>query len=555
MNFMLPFLKNNKIAALVWRETIKNAALITFAVLAVLSFILVKNKTEWYFHLPLLFSGICAVWAAHYRLRIVFLVLLGIITCFERHLIIHYSSVFSAIGSQVLITLQITDPDEITAYFKLFRPIEYVLPLLFAAGCAVEFWQKRPPLSQGIPALDRKEVRCAVLVLSLTGLLWSISIEFAPPFVEYIRTWKKEKNFYQQRAAFRFNARSQDRKPVTTVLIIGESHRKDALDRFVFGPDSHAPFLKKVSQQGLVWHFDNMITPYQQTFFSVFTLLTRRGNDGHNLLWPENGLFGLFNEAGYQTVFLTYQNTSPKLTGYNFAVNEANVYINHRNFSGTKFDHGMLRPLKEIMERKKYLPEKEMNAAAEKKNLFIIAKMVGVHFHYTSRYPKSYALYKPCYSEKLKRSEYSLKDKVLLDNTYFNAMAYSADFLDKAARQIDEHPEPAVMIFVSDHGIINFDDKENVFFGAAKSNFHIPCFIYGNAPYRAQLSAEMIKNMKKNRALSVTNSYLFDTVATLSNVTYPGKRAEMDLTSDRVQPVSPRDVWVVKTKRKFEELP
>lgn len=329
------------------------------------------------------------------------------------------------------------------------------------------------------------------------------------------------------------------------MLVIGESHRKDAFDRFISGRESQAPFLRDLYARKELWPFDNMITHYQQTWFSVFTLLSRRGNDAHNILWPEKGLFSLFREAGFETTFITYQKKFPEQLGYNFVVNEADTYINHRDFSKTKFDHGMLPALAGIMQKHKQTPGKS----------FIVIKMVGPHFHYSTRYPNSFRLFTPCYDRRMEKNQYRPEEKEILQNTYFNAMSFSVTFLDEVAKMIASHPVPAVMLFASDHGVINYDDGKNPFFGAAKSNFHIPCFVYGNKFYRRSLPEEMRKALQKNRDLPITNSFLFDTAASLSGITYPGKKQKMDLTSRCAEQAMNRQVWVLKKKMDYESLP
>ena len=519
----------------------KHASALPTLCLVVFSYLMLNHKTPWFISNSVLLSGILAICFCGFRHRTVFLAVLGVFTCFERHFIIHYGAPFSEIGTQALITLCITDQDEIKAYLKIFKTTEYLMPLIFAAGCITEAVFRSPPLSEHFhlkKLRGKKEIlSCAASVI----LLLASGAELVPPAVEHLKNWNHQKEFYKQRSAFKFDSRAKNKKGITTVLIIGESHRKDVFDRFVFEQDSYAPFLYNAMKSGLIWSFDDVITHYQQTYFSVFTLLCRRGADGHNVFWKEKGLAGLFQEAGFKTAYMTYQKKTPQQFGYNFVVNESEKYINHRESSGTKFDHGMLKILAELM-------------PADQKNKLIILKMVGVHFHYATRYPKSRTLFKPCYTGSMQKNEYKLKDREKLINTYYNAMAYSADFLDKAAKQVDNHPEPAVLIFVSDHGIINFDDNKNAFFGAAKSNFHIPCFIYGNAAYRKQLPAEKIHAIRQNRTLPVTNSYLFDTIASLSGVDYPGKRSSMDLTSSLAKPVIDRKVYVVKQKVSYDKL-
>ena len=508
------------------------------AALAATSFFLLKNGVSAITSTLILLSGLCAVVFCGWKGRFWYLFILGVTCCFERHFIIHYGDGFHAIGAQALITMHITDVDEIKSYLSVFRFAELLLLLLFVAGCMLEAAFKSPPLcGSGI----RRPLSIAGRAAAPLLLFAAAGADVAPPVFEHLENWGSQRDFYIARRDFKFHAvsRAPD-APLFCLLVIGESHRKDEFDRLALGEHGHAPALCEARKRGVLYEFDDMITHYQQTWFSVFTLLTRRGENGKNVLWPEKGLFSLFREAGFHTVFLTYQKKTPENLGYNYVVNEADDYIDHRDFSGTKFDQGMLPLLARLM-------------SSPAPRQFVVIKMVGVHFHYVSRYPGNFRMYTPCYDGKVK--QYEIADRVKLVNTYRNAMAFSAAFLDEAVKMIERHPQPAVMVFLSDHGVINYDDGKNVFFGGARSNFHIPCVIYGNDAFRKRMPPEYDRALRKNRFLPITNSYIFDTVASLAGIDYPGKRSEMDLTSDRARPAADRMVWVWDNLTRYDRLP
>jgi glucan phosphoethanolaminetransferase (alkaline phosphatase superfamily) len=140
-------------------------------------------------------------------------------------------------------------------------------------------------------------------------------------------------------------------------------------------------------------------------------------------------------------------------------------------------------------------------------------------------------------------------------NTYKNAMSFNAAFFDKVAMRVRDNPPPSFMIFLSDHGIINYDDGKNTYFGATKSNFHIPCFIYGNQAFRKQLPAEKAQALAEHRNMPISNTYIFDTIVSLAGIQYPEQREELDLTSPKATPALERKVWVWKQKLRYDDLP
>ena len=110
------------------------------------------------------------------------------------------------------------------------------------------------------------------------------------------------------------------------------------------------------------------------------------------------------------------------------------------------------------------------------------------------------------------------------------------------------------MVFLSDHGVINYDDGKNPFFGAAKSNFHIPCFIYGNDAFRRQLPAEKSRALISHQKMPATNSYIFETMASLAGIEYPERREALDLSSPKAIPAENRPVWVWKKKLLYDDM-
>lgn len=500
-------------------------------VLAVFSFFLLRKGIDQPALLLIPISGIFAALWCSWKGRAVYLLFLGCITCFERHFILHYGDGFREIGTQALITLHITDRDEILAYLSMFKLVEYLLPLLFLFGIIAETWMRRGAVLRRMNYIGGWGAAFSLTLLALCQT-WR-------PVGDYLENWKHHKEFYLAREQFRFY--SKDTQPdsrMVCVLVIGESHRKKEFDELVLGGD-RAPALKAARERGEIWEFDDMISHYQQTWFSVFTLLTRRGGETQDVMWKEKGLAALFKEAGFRTYYLTYQKKTPSTIGYDCVVNEADVYFNHRQSSGTKYDHGMLPELDRILKK-------------NEKKVLVIIKMVGVHFNYQSRHPSDFTPFKPCYtSEKV---EYRLADRLLLENTYRNAMYYNATFFDELVQRVSGNASPSFMVFLSDHGVVNFDDGKNPFFGAAKSNFHIPCFIYGNDAFRKQLPAEKGQALTSHRKMPVSNTYIFETMASLAGITYPDRRDALDLSSPNALLAKDRPAWVWKKKMRYDEL-
>ena len=503
--------------------------------LTVLTYILLRRGNDWLPMVLLLLSGGgIALWGG-VKSRVVFVIMLGIFCCIERHFILHYGDGFHEIGTQALLTMYITDPDEILSYFSVLKIVEFIIPLIFLAELAVVFYWK----SESCFGKWRK----TAVSLSLISFFLMLFYICYRPVCDYLREWRGMKDFLVRRQQFHFQAR--DLKPEEKsvyFLVIGESHRKDEFDNIVLEKGA-APLLAQARREGKLFEFDDMISYYQQTWFSVFTLLSRRGSDDQSIFFPEKGLFSLFQEAGYKVYYVTYQRKGLSATGYDNVVNEADVYINHRDSSSHRLDTGML-------------PEIDRILRSDEKKVLIVIKMVGCHFNYYDRFPDEdeFRIYRPCYDERNFHG-YRIEEKEMLVNTYRNALHFSGGFLNGIAERCAALSCPSMMLFLSDHGVINYDDGKNPFFGAAQSNFHIPCILFMNEAYRAGLSPDVADNLRKHRSLPAGNDYVFDTFVTLAGIDYPSKRSAYDLTSSDVCPAENRRVWIWKHQIPYDSLP
>lgn len=495
----------------------KYAAELVYVFILFFCYILLHRKYDWLPLLSLMLSGVIALWWCGKPGRALFLAGLGIVTVLERHFIIHYNESFQSIGTQALITLQITSKEEIGTYLSLLRPEEFILPLLFIGGIILICVRRKG---------FGKHSWWSLIALPL--FLIAIYCNTAAPVRSYLKQWAVLKDIVMKRQAFQFHGEDVSREPRSLrILVIGESHREDYFE-YLISP-KYAPLLAAGKESGTLLDFTDMVSLYPQTWFAVFTKLTRRDGKDQAVYFPEKGLPTLFREAGYKVHYVTYQPRTPATTGYDYLIGECNTYTNSREVSGTMYDMGMIPILRKI-------------AASEDPKVLIIIKMVGVHFKFHTRYPDHFKIYKPTFDES-NFTSYTRDKLELMLNSYRNGMTYSGAYLNEVAKIVEDSRVPAMMCFLSDHGMTLFDDGENPIFGKAKGSYHIPFFFYGNAAYWTNLPEEKRKNLIAHREWPVSDLYLMETFASAAGVTYPGKRPKLDLTSSAAVPAEHRQVW------------
>ncbi len=94
----------------------------------------------------------------------------------------------------------------------------------------------------------------------------------------------------------------KETRPTITVLVIGESARRDRLSLFGYTKNNTTPYLEKYKKD--LWLFNNTISGSYMTSKSVPTLLTGKLNGTDNL---SPSIVNAFNAAGYKTYWFSAQ--------------------------------------------------------------------------------------------------------------------------------------------------------------------------------------------------------------------------------------------------------
>ena len=446
---------------------------------------------------------------------------LVLLTILDYHFAQHYNRVLHEVGNQALVALHITDPDEITTYLRTFLPSEVILYAVLILALILLFFVKIPErlFKSGFG-------RILPLALFLFGFWYNVVL----PYNDFLTDWREKGMLLQERAKFSFHA--EDKRPgipQQIFLIIGETHRHDHFD--LLTNKKFAPVLHQLRAKGKLLILDDIITCYQTTFFSVASLLTRRGTDNQKRFYAEKGLIDLYKEAGYHTIFITYCRGSLENDVYNITLRAADEYINYRDYGRDRLDRLMIPICQKISQDPTH------------KKLLVVIKMIGAHFYYQDRYTKETMLYHPSFPPEFHSQSYDISMKEKICNSYKNAVLESSVFLNGIADVVAKSAKPSMIFFISDHGCTNYDDGKNPFIGGARENYHVPCFFYFNDSFLKILPEKDYANLKKNAGASITNSWMFDTMVSLSGINYPSRRPSMDLTSPSFKDIENRMVW------------
>jgi glucan phosphoethanolaminetransferase (alkaline phosphatase superfamily) len=216
------------------------------------------------------------------------------------------------------------------------------------------------------------------------------------------------------------------------VFVIGESHRADVLSPTT-RPDL-APGLRKLADAGQLVEFTDVVSASNLTTYSVPAMLT--GTSSAQLLSGVHGKpsgLGYFKGAGFFAAWISNQADDLfNELGWDVAsYPSSDRYVAH--------DEVLLSKLRQLL------------GLGHAHKSFVL-HMMGSHFDYERRYPASF---RSLPAANVPRPAY-------VRQNYENSVAYSADVLDRILLASLAVPEPAVVIFSSDHGENLMDDERGL---------------------------------------------------------------------------------------------
>ena len=464
-------------------------------------------------------------------LRAAYLMFLGITVLFENHLVINYSYPFSRIGKEILVLASETTSLEFSTYLNLITQQEYLNFFYLLAVCIFVCRFSPRQRSSAFPIF--------VGSLLLVTAMWN---DLGAPVYAFRQEMSESAAILSRYKAFEFQAQDVSEEEYSTcILIIGETHRYDFLEKYGYS-EKYSPNLLKARDDGSMYVFSDAISGFYYTTASVPVILTRKPIDYDNRFYEEKSLITAFKEAGYATYTLSYtKKTQPEDDAMNMVFLEADKYINHVDTSETFDDVGMLPFIQEILANK------------EVKKKLIVIKMIGAHYLYEDRYPKEYDIHQPSFKTVPDSGE-AANNPVLLKNSYKNAVIYSMNFVDQLAELIEKQEEPVLMTFVSDHGTVLFDDDKAKYIGRAKGAYHVGFFITGNDSFWQKTAYEKKYNLGKHKDEPITQEYFFETYLSLAQIKYFEHRPKYDLTSDGFEPTVKRIVWTGSGIENYDDL-
>lgn len=237
---------------------------------------------------------------------------------------------------------------------------------------------------------------------------------------------------------------------LNVIVVIGESYIREHAALYGY-PLQTTPFLSHEQQEGRLFVFTDMVSPYNQTTRVIRNLLSCNSL-GHHEDWSSAPPFtAIYKKNGYHVTM--YDNQKNFDMGFVFAYS-LNTYLYHpqimkacyheTNDSTFEFDGQMVDDY-----------QKRQTPSAKRLVLF---HLLGQHVGFEYRYPKNFAYFNED-SLSFRKEPWLTKDMREDIIHYDNATRYNDHVLQQIIGLYDQ--QNTIVVYLSDHGEEVYDYREN----------------------------------------------------------------------------------------------
>ncbi len=237
-------------------------------------------------------------------------------------------------------------------------------------------------------------------------------------------------------------------KEATYVLIIGESTTRNHMGIYGYPRDT-TPQLKKRDN---LFVFNDVVSPASHTLSSLRKVLTLKSVDKKGEYYEYPDIINIFKEAGFETYWLSNQETSSIYGNFVSKVAIKSDYFEFQEMISSAgkrksgFDEDVVYSLEKII--KKPNPKK-----------FIVLHLMGTHGRYKDRYPSQFNKFIN-YDISINNRNFLNEKKKNTINEYDNAVLYNDYIVDKIIDNVKKTSKNSFVLYFSDHGEEVYDTRD-----------------------------------------------------------------------------------------------
>ena len=328
--------------------------------------------------------------------------------------------------------------------------------------------------------------------------------------------FRKSYNFHKTSEGFTYEAERTAEAPgrEVYVYIIGEAAR--AMNGY--GRETN-PLLSGV---GDLVVFRDVLTQSNTTHKSVPLILSSVATGEHEELYRRKGLPALFNEAGFDTWFIS--NQSPQGAMIDHLAHDARHVIYIRS---PRHDTQLLDEMRKALER-----------STSQKLLFVL-HCYGSHFSYHQRYPREFAHFQPDNDVAIARQH-----RPMLVNAYDNSIRYTDYFLAQTIDYLRSlKGTSSALLYCADHGEDLIDDDRERFLHASPTTtayqLYVASLAWFSEDYRTHFP-EKVAAAEANETAPATTHALFHTMADMASIRGRFLTTKVSLVSPDFDRTAPR---------------
>ncbi len=331
---------------------------------------------------------------------------------------------------------------------------------------------------------------------------------------------RKTYNYKTQAEGFIFDAQRKTKSEGREiyVYIIGEASR--AMNWQLYGYERETnPRLSK--REDLII-FRNILTQSNTTHKSVPLFLSSIDTHEHDELYRRRGLPALFNEAGFESWFISNQSPQGAMIDHLAGDVDHLIYLDDPR-------HDL--QLREELER-------QINLSKSEKMLFIL-HCYGSHFSYHQRYPRHEAYFGPDPDVAIRRDH-----SEELRNGYDNSIRYTDLFLNETLDYLSGLEDTATaLLYCADHGEDLMDDERHRFLHASPTTtayqLYVASFCWFSERYRSCFP-QKVQAAKLHTAAPATTHAMYHTMADMASIEGRFVDARASLVSSTFDQTAPR---------------
>ena len=332
--------------------------------------------------------------------------------------------------------------------------------------------------------------------------------------------FRKSYNFHKTSEGFTYEAERTAEAPgrEVYVYIIGEASRAMNWQLYGYGRETN-PLLSGV---GDLVVFRDVLTQSNTTHKSVPLILSSVATGEHEELYRRKGLPALFNEAGFDTWFIS--NQSPQGAMIDHLAHDARHVIYIRS---PRHDMQLLDEMRKALER------------STSQKLLCVLHCYGSHFSYHQRYPREFAHFQPDNDVAIARQH-----RPMLVNAYDNSIRYTDYFLAQTIDYLRSlKGTSSALLYCADHGEDLIDDDRERFLHASPTTtayqLYVASLAWFSEDYRTHFP-EKAAAAEANETAPATTHALFHTMADMASIRGRFLTTKVSLVSPDFDRTAPR---------------